>query len=242
MKWSIPLIWEEGDVWILGGGPSLPRQFGVPEEVIESVMKGLTPPSAYSPYMSAIHNYHVIGINVAYLIGDWIDMVFFGDPGFFRGQRESLAKWPGIKITCWEGAERLPWVKYLARDPKKNQGISSNPATIVWNANSGAAAISIAANAGAKRIILVGFDMKRNPTGNKHWHTLYGIPTPPRAVKVRGDVPNTPEHNFARHLRGFGQIARDAQERGIEILNACPESAIKQFPKYTIKELLIDNS
>jgi hypothetical protein len=43
---------------------------------------------------------------------------------------------------------------------------------------------------------------------------------------------------FDRHLRGFAQIAKDAQQRGIEIINACPESAITQFHKCNVKELL----
>ena len=72
MIWSVPPIWDGGEVWILGGGSSVPKQFGIPEEIIEKVVNGELPPSAYSPYMEAIHNKHVIGINVSFLIGTWI--------------------------------------------------------------------------------------------------------------------------------------------------------------------------
>ena len=41
---------------------------------------------------------------------------------------------------------------------------------------------------------------------------------------------------------GFAQIAKDAKSRGIEILNANPKSAIEEFKKYSVKELLYDNS
>ncbi|KKL82554.1 hypothetical protein LCGC14_1983580, partial [marine sediment metagenome] len=43
---------------------------------------------------------------------------------------------------------------------------------------------------------------------------------------------------FHRHLVGFSAIAQDAQKRGIEILNACPDSTIKEFPKLSVREIL----
>ena len=94
MTWRVPRIWEGGDVWILGGGPSVTKQFDIPEQVVQSVMDGTSPPSVYSPYMKALHDKHVIGINVAYLIGDWIDMVFFGDNKFLLKHLERLSEWP----------------------------------------------------------------------------------------------------------------------------------------------------
>jgi len=56
MPWKVPRIWE----------------FEVPEEVIQRVLTKELPPSAYSPYMHPIHNKHVIGVNAAFLIGQYI--------------------------------------------------------------------------------------------------------------------------------------------------------------------------
>ena len=97
MIWQVPRIWEGGDVWILGGGPSVPKQFNIPDKVVQEVVAGASP-SVYSPYMSFLHNKHVIGINVAYLIGDWIDMVFFGDASFFLPHQQRLAVFTGMKL------------------------------------------------------------------------------------------------------------------------------------------------
>jgi len=237
MTWQVPRIWEEGDVWILGGGPSVPKQFGIPDEVVMKVINGNSPPSIYSSYMSGLHDKHVIGINVAYLIGNWIDMVFFGDKGFYLKHRQELAKFPGLKITCLSSLDSVSWIKYTPRDTKHTRGISENPKMVSWNNNSGAAAISVAAHAGAKRIILLGFDMKLD--GEKqHWHDLYG-----KYADRNTRNPKKPRHlPFERHLRGFSAIAQDAKRMGIEILNASPDSAIKEFPKFTVKELLFDNS
>jgi hypothetical protein len=231
MTWKVPRMWENGEVWILGGGPSVPTQFDIPQDVIKGVIEKKLPPSAYSSYMSAIHNKHVIGINVAYTIGDWIDMVFFGDRGFFLRHQEGLANFPGLKLTCDGPSGQNDWVKYLGRDSKRTRGISTSPHLVSWNGNSGAAAISVAAWSGAKRIILLGFDMKLDTTKMQHWHDLYNRGVVATDKRMRA-LP------FNRHLIGFEEIAKDAKRLGIEILNACPDSAIKQFRKVTVKELL----
>lgn len=234
MTWEVPRMWEEGDVWVIGGGPSLPKEFDVPDDIIQKVLAKNLSPSAYSPYFEPIHDKHIIGVNAAYLIGNWIDMVFFGDKGWWLANREQLAKFPGLKVSCHPkfdsnelATERI---KYLSRDKQHGKGISLNPCTVSWNLNSGAAAISVAANAGAKRIILLGFDMKLGKDNKQHWHALYGS-------AGRKEI-NPRKLPFHRHLRGFLEIAKDAKRRGIEILNASPESKIECFRKVTVKELL----
>ena len=223
-------MWEGCDVWIIGGGPSLTKQFGIPDEVVKSVLSGTSPLSVYSPYMQAIHDKHVIGINVAFLLGDWVDMVFFGDNGFMNQYLERIAAFKGLKVTCHENGAKHNWIKYLAKD-SKGRGISENPRMVCWNNNSGAAAISVAANAGAKRIILLGFDMKLDEKNYQHWHNMYG-----KGNAV--DQNRLKKLPFARHLRGFAAIAADANKRGIEIINCSPESKITEFPKITLKALL----
>ena len=231
MIWQVPRIWENADVWILGGGPSVPKQFGIPDHITRQVIEGSLPPSAYSPYMSFLHDKHVIGINVAYMIGDWIDMLFFGDKGFFLTHQQGIANFKGIRVSCTPEMSNYTWVKYLARDTKKVKGISDNPKMVSWNHNSGSAAISVAANAGAKRIILLGFDMTLGSTKNQHWHDVYkrGQITTEKKIKA---LP------FERHLRGFSAIAHDAKRRGIEIINASPDSAIVEFRKVSVRELI----
>jgi hypothetical protein len=167
------------------------------------------------------------------MIGDWIDMVFFGDSGFFLAHRADLAKFPGLKVSCHANANRETWVKFLARDGVKPRGISSAPNLVSWNGNSGGAAISVAAHAGAKRIILLGFDMTLSTDNRQHWHNIYGKGyIDPKDERKMRRLP------FNRHLRGFPAIAEDARRMGIEILNANPESAIPDFRKVTVKEIL----
>lgn len=232
MNWKVPNMWEGGECWILGGGSSMPREFGIPEDIIQAVMNKQSPLSVYSPYLSPIHGKHVIGINVAYKIGTWMDMVFFGDSSFYEIHRQELSHYPKLKVSCAPKVETTfmnDGIKFLKKD-SKIQGISTNPRTVAWNKNSGAAAISVAANAGAKRIILLGFDMTLNEGGEQHWHQEYKVKQTKTSL--------TTKQTFTIHMQGFNAISRDAKQRGIEIINASPNSKIQQFEKVSVKELL----
>ncbi len=229
MIWSVPPIWQSGDVWILGGGNSVVKQFEIPADVVNAVLSNKRHVSAYSPYMEAIHSKHVIGINAAFEIGTWIDMLFFGDSGYFTDYENKIRQFPNMKVSCATNTRNVDWVKYLQKS-KQKFGISADPSTVCWNMNSGAAAINVAANAGAKRIFLLGFDMKLN-NGEKHWHRVY---TNGKFVTKPPHAPNP----FPAHLKGFPFIGNDAHQRGIEIYNVSPDSMIMKFPKITLKEAL----
>jgi hypothetical protein len=227
-------MWEGEDVWIIGGGPSVTKQFDIPKEVVKSVIEKTSPPSVYSPYMKYLHNKHVIGINVAFMIGDWMDMIFFGDNGFFLRFKEQLADYPGIRITCCPimTSASCAWVKYIEKDADYPRGLTKNLSKVSWNGNSGAAAISVAVHAGAKRIFLLGFDMNLGEEVMQHWHDIY----------LRGKVDDDDKlrrvsSNFDRHLRSFAPIANDAKELGIEIINVNPKSEITDFPKVSLKQI-----
>lgn len=54
--WKAPSMWDGGQCFILGGGPSL---------TVEQV--------------ESLRGRRVIAVNQAYKLGDWIDVLFFGD-------------------------------------------------------------------------------------------------------------------------------------------------------------------
>ena len=222
--WKIPKIWEGGECWIIGGGPSMPRQFGVPEDIIQDVIAGRQMPSVYSPFLSSIHGKHIIAVNAAYLLGDWIDVIFFGDRGFFLHNQKGLLEHPNIKTTCCSHVKNQPGVKYIPKDKNYVRGISTKTNQISWNNNSGAAAINLAYYFGVKRIVLLGFDM-HVIEGTQHWHGEY------KKVGAK-KLP------FSKHLRSFPFIARDAKKLGVEILNISPDSTIQDFKKVKIEDVL----
>ena len=227
--WNIPKMWDGGECWIIGGGSSMPRQFGVSEETIKNVHTAQDSMVVYSDYLKPLHGKHVIGVNVAFMLGDWISAMYFCDPGFFRVYKHDMANFHNIKATCVNHLDSnlvsiSGNIKRLKRDMR--YGLSTRASTICWNFNSGGAAIDFAAHTGVKRILLLGFDMKYIDT-KSHWHDgfqTYRKPTNPAS--------------FRRFLRSFPAIASDAKRRRLEILNVSQESAIKDFPKVELKDVL----
>jgi len=223
--WKVPRIWEGEDCIIIGGGPSLTKQFHIPDSLVKDVYAGKSSPSVYSPYMTKIHSMHVIAVNMAYKIGDWMDVLFFGDVGLIEKSHTDIFSFQGLRITC--GETKVDYngrIKLIGKDKAKKLGISFNPSHVAWNFNSGAAAINLAVHFGVKRIILLGFDMKLDE-GNQHWHKYYA------------GNPRTVHATMNTHMRGFPQIAKDLEGK-VEIINACPDSRIDAFPKMNLDDII----
>lgn len=206
-------------------------QFGVPDPVIKGLAERKIDSSECSQYLSPIHGKHVIGVNNAYRIGNWIDVLFFGDASWHLLHGKAVNVWPGLRVTCSPKFanytdKQAHGIKFLQRDPNKTHGITKQTTKLSWNNNSGAAGINLAYHFGANRILLLGFDMALSPTGCSHWHGSHQ----PVGKKVTSP--------FARHLRGFPAIAEDAKKLGIEILNVNPNSAIDVFRKVSLKDVL----
>ena len=223
--WKVPKIWENDQCVIIGGGPSIIKQFDIPEELVKDVYNKKLSPVVYSPYLKQLHDQHVIAVNMAYLLGEWIDILFFGDDSFWNKEKENIFNFKALKVTCADSCTDYRRIKYLKKDPKKFHGISNDPSMVSWNQNSGAAAINLAVHTGVKRIILLGFDMTLDNNQNQHWHKFY-----------KGNK-NTIAGTFRNHLKGFPAIAEDAKNLGVEILNANPDSKIQEFKKINFKEI-----
>jgi hypothetical protein len=108
---------------------------------------------------------------------------------------------------------------------------------VAWNGNSGASAINLAYWLGAKRVVLIGFDMKlpedkHNKKAQTHWHNFYE----PKWDK-RNAILSNPYGRFMRH---WPQIARDAKNLGLEILNASEGSALTMFPIVKMEDVCQD--
>lgn len=223
--WKVPQMWT-GDCWIIGGGNSLIQQFNIPSDIVAQVNIGELPYSTYGKYLTSLHSKNVIGTNVAFMLGDWISVFYFCDARFFREHHKAIEEFPNLKVTCVSHLDReiQPFavdIKRLKRDYKP--GLSMKVDTIHWNHNSGAAAINFAILAGAKRILLLGFDMNSQES-KTHWHSVYKN--------------NTPKNSFTRSLKKFPEIAKAAKKRGVEILNVSPTSALDCFPRVSLKEVL----
>lgn len=202
-EWKVPKIWPDSSVVVIGGGPSVKNTD-----------------------LSLLHPYRVIAVNNSYQLGNW-DVLFFGDERWYYWHKQGIWDFPGMVVTCNPHNQKFKGVLYVKRDESKF-GISEDNSKLRWNLNSGAAAINLAVLFGAKRIILVGFDMKHGKCGNSHWHGWH------TQIQSRNPLDNKP---YARHMESFPKIKEDADRLGIEIINTCMDSAIEIFPKVELEKI-----
>lgn len=199
-----PKIWEGGTAYIIGGGPSVNDM-----------------------NLSLIHDKRVIGVNDSFLLGDWVDVCWWGDDRWFDWNRKKLLHFAGLKVHCSSRHRKALGNKYMERSGHKSFGISRKPGIVVWNLNSGMSAINLAYHFGVKRIVLIGFEMHVTEDGSgNNWHTNH---------EEQG---YTPRKSFERFLDGPPHVAKDARDIGIEIVNATPGTSIdaKHFPHVRLED------
>lgn len=113
---------------------------------------------------------------------------------------------------------QLSHIRWEAKDGLGKRGLRVN-------GNSGAGAINLAYHFGARRILLVGMDMKPGPNGEKHWH-----PDHPKPL-VQGQ-------QFEEWRKKMGVLAKDLKDEGVEVINCTPGSALTCFPMGDLEQEL----
>lgn len=228
MAKSVPAIWQDQTVWILGSGFSIIEQFEIPYQVYAGIADCSMGLDALGIYLQHVFtDKPVVGINCSGLIGSFIDALYFRDCNFYGDYRDKI-RWKfkgGLRFSSCKKQQLGSEVQVLDKGDKL-KGISTKSNQVCWNYDSGGAAINLAVQLGAKRIILVGYDMKPGPNGEKRWHGEH--------TKTNGKIANQP---YDRFLKSYGQIAKDADKLGVEIINANPWSALDQFPKANVEDL-----
>lgn len=200
MSWRVPAgAWAGRDAFILGGGPSLS---GVDVNRLRGRGK-------------------VIAVNDAgFDLAPWADVLFFADgwPRWFGWNQHRLPEFTGPLIVT---RARVPQVdsrlRYLAHDPKA--ALSRDPSRVAGYCG-GASAINLAYLFGARRIVLLGFDMRG---GN--WHGQH------KAAPL--------DNCFERHfIPALDRMAPALVADGCTVLNASPGSALRCFPVCDLEEVL----
>jgi hypothetical protein len=90
--------------------------------------------------------------------------------------------------------------------------------------NSGAAAISVAAHKGATRVILLGYDCQHTG-GRAHWHADHPSPLGNAATVDRWPAK-------------FEQLKKSL--RGVEVVNASRDTALRMFERVTLDEAMCE--
>lgn len=92
------------------------------------------------------------------------------------------------------------------------EGLSNKPNALCTGSNSGYQAVGLAIAAGARQIILLGYDM-RFIGGRSHWHGGHPV-----------------QQSEGTYTMTFAANFRKLRAPGVDILNATPGSALNAFP------------
>lgn len=170
----------------------------------------------------------VLGVNRAADLVP-VDATFTLDLHFMKQYAAQLEGWAKAGQEVYIAApsdyprDPIPGVTYLLRKP--GEGCSRDPRVIVNGLNSGYGAVQLAILKGATTVYLLGFDMVDPAGGPKHWHDGYPWQAARGSVSVYRDW-----------SRRFDDLARELP-RGVEVLNANPESGIRAFPFTTYEAI-----
>lgn len=168
----------------------------------------------------------VIAINRALEFVPGADVLWWSDASFWRRNRDAImAHEAPIKATCqvdYRDEDELPQeiVQYHFTG---GIGFDERPGCLRHGNNGGYAAIHLAAHLGAARIVLLGVDMKYGPAGESHFHGGHGL-VHREAVLTELMLPH------------FEPLVKPLQRRGITVLNASPDSALRCWPRCSIDE------
>jgi hypothetical protein len=220
--WSVPKNWVGETVVILAGGPSL-KGFDA------SILRPRHHPFEYTPVPYA----RVITINDSWRMAPWADVHYFCDARWRDQQvnlnRQSLDKstdfaqmiYKGFWVKGGQDLEH-PHVRTLKFTGQ--QGWEPAPTALRHGSNSGYQAIHLAAHYGAKRIILLGYDMHVDPK-RSHWHDEERASNFAKLIEL----------SFLPH---FQTLVDPLAAAGVEVINATPGSALKCWPYLPLEEAL----
>lgn len=206
--WEHP-DWSGETVFILGGGPSL---------------------AAVNP--EALKHHPVMAVNEAGLtFAPWADILFWSDIRWVQWNAERMHLHRGdMRYTCQKfGIDEIPGARLVRFRHHRPDGsviaFEEDPRCVAGH-DGGSKCINLAYHTGARRAVLLGFDMHDLPMDrwrDGNWHSAHQAPP----------------------LEGQRARFREAHERmaaalpaGFEVLNATPGSALTCWPMIELEEIL----
>lgn len=193
--------WSGRTMALLGGGPSL-------ASVDISALQGA--------------GWRVMAINSAARFAPAADVLFFGDDSWFAANADLVAGWQGLCYTLSPRAKREMPHRVALLQGVRSPWLSRDPRWTCRGRSAGHTAINLAAQLGARRVVLLGYDC-RTVEGRSHFHDEYSEPE----TVYRDD--------FLPAWQGW---AVKTANIGLEVVNATEGSALDEFPRRSLKELL----
>jgi hypothetical protein len=207
--WMVPPEWMGETAFLLGCGPSL-------NDVPVERLRG-----------------RIIAINDAYLKAPWADVLYFCDlPWWRKNQHEVREVFRGRRIVTM--INFIPGVHTLRCTGE--EGLDTDPGALRSGLNGGFQAIHLAYHFGAKRIVLLGYDMRAVlPVGRESQNENKLVHWRPRT----GDNAARQEHLMrTRMLPKFNSLTAPLAAAGVQVVNCTPGSALRVWPQVPLSEVL----
>lgn len=164
-------------------------------------------------------------INASHRLAPWADALYCAD-GLYWAHDEGARAFPGLKITqAVRDADRFG-LECVTVSPSRRTMAFDRFGVLGSGGNSGFQAVNLAAQAGAARIVLVGFDYSL--ARGVHWHGRHGA-----------GLNNPSAVNCDRWRADLDAAAPLLAGLGVEVLNASPYSSLTAFEKRPLWECLI---
>jgi hypothetical protein len=196
---TVPKLWPGSTVVILGGGSSL-----TPADV--NYCRGRA---------------KVIAIKEAHTLAPWADALYACDEKWWRYYK-GVPEFSGLKYRL-EANGLHPWPDVQVLKNTGKDGLELSPNGLRTGQNSGYQAVNLAVHLGATKIILLGFDMWRGPSGEANWF---------------GKHPLHVASPYPVFLQLFATIAEPLKAAGVEVINASRFTVLSTFPRMALEDVL----
>lgn len=211
--------WEGETVVCIAGGPYL-------SETDLALVEGRFP---------------AIAVNDAYLVAPWADVVYFADHRWWKWHTDGIAKrfaWANFSkeeqraaFAAFKGQKcTIENTGMMISDPEVfmlhnlgSEGLCEKPNGLHTGSNSGYQAMNIAYLAGAKRILMLAYDMR---FAGRSTHAHDGHPH------------KHPEDVYSGYARNFKTMLPQLTRAGVEVINCTPGSRIDAFPIRSLASIL----
>lgn len=206
-RWPAGPDWRGMTVAIMASGPSLTAEQA-------EIVRG---------WREDGDDRRVIVINTTFRLAPWADMLYACDDEwwdfYIPEVRESFRGelWTQDRPTA--ALHHINWVK-----SERSMGLGRKPGIINQGGNSGFQAMNVAWQAGAARMILLGFDMQATG-GKSHWHGNH----PPGI--------HCPEA-YPAWIAAMRQISADLYLEGVPVVNCSVQTALTCFPRESLEAAL----
>lgn len=187
----VPRLWPESTIICIGGGPSLTQ------EDVDAV-RG--------------HG-RVIAVNDAYKLAPWCDVLYAADAKWWNWH-EGVPSFTGWKYSV-DGAPPVTWPNVRILKLTGPDGLETQRYGLRSGLNSGYQAINLAVHLGARRILLLGYDMAPAVDGRAHWF---------------GDHPDKTPSPYPQMRAAFDTLVEPLAALGIEVVNCSRQTALLTFP------------